>query len=289
MRSFARSLVLIAAFAVVVFAQQATRAPQQKSGDSRNTPKLTLGDSDGSPGGSIVVPIYFAPAEGVAAGEIKLDVSFVSRNLKYSRINRGIAAESGNVDVRAELKEGKNDKGLEISTLRITASIPSPKPGQKGIPAGLLGYLTLLVNEKAGPANITLRTSGEAAELGLDRLDQGVPARPRLDEDPHLPGPFRPGQGDKLDPVLPGRVRPTAGPDQYGSIRALLAGVGRRELIGQEHQRQPNLLVDVALSLDGLLDPGRLVETPVQAREEQRHERERHQHLEQCKAAVSSS
>jgi hypothetical protein len=147
----------------------------QESRQKADTPKLTLGDSDGSPGGSIVVPIYFSPSESVEVGELKAMVTFVSKNMKYSSIKKGLAAESGNVDLKAELKEGKNDKGLETSTLTITAVIPSPKPGQKGIPPGLIGYLTLKVNETAGPANITMRTTGQAMELGTKK------ALPKLD------------------------------------------------------------------------------------------------------------
>jgi len=178
MRRFVRSLVVVGSLLLAggfaSAAAQATGGPQQKSSDPKNTPRLTLGDSSGSPGNSVVVPIYFAPAEGVEVGQLKVDIHFVSRNLKYSSVTRGLAAESGNVEVHSELKEGKNDKGLETSTLTIVASISSPKLGQKGIPGGLLGYITLQVNEKAGPANITLRATGEAAELGTKKPIQNL-------------------------------------------------------------------------------------------------------------------
>ena len=148
----------------VVFAQEASNPSP--------VPKLTLGDSDGSPGGTVVVPIYFTPVEGLEVGQIQFDVNFVSKNLKYSKISKGTAADAGNVDLKATLKEGKNEKGLETSTLSVVASIPSPKPDQKGIPAGLIGYITLAVNEKAGPANITMRATAQAAEL---RTGKAVP------------------------------------------------------------------------------------------------------------------
>ena len=166
MRLFGRSLVVIAS---LILTGWFTLASAQKPVEPKNPPKLSLGDSDGTPGGSVVVPIYFAPAEGVEVGELKFSVNFVSRNMKYANLKRGLAAESGNVEMHAEVKEDKNDKGLEVSTLSVLASIPSPKPGQKGMPAGLLGYITFQVNEKAGPANITLRATGEAAELGTKR------------------------------------------------------------------------------------------------------------------------
>jgi cohesin domain-containing protein len=146
-----------------------TAAAAQDSGvegSQKNAPHLTLGDSDGSPGGNIVVPIYFAPSDAVEVGELKFDINFVSRNLKYSSVKRGLAAEAGNVDVHADSKEGKNDKGLETTTLTVVAAVAQAKPGQKGIPGGLLGYITLNVSDKAGPANITLRVTAQAAEFG---------------------------------------------------------------------------------------------------------------------------
>ncbi len=173
MRILLRRFVVIAGLILAgcfpaAFAQQPSAAPQ-KTSDSKITPKLTLGDSDGNPGGNIVVPIYFSPVDGMEVGQLKFDIKFVSKNLKYSKVSRGIAAESGNVEIHPELKEEKNDKGLELSTLTIVASIATPKPGQKGIPGGLLGYITFKVNESAGPANITLHATAEAAELGTKK------------------------------------------------------------------------------------------------------------------------
>lgn len=170
MRSFraglaALCLLIAAGYFTTALGQQGSGGSQQKPADAKAAPKITLGDSDGSPGGSVVVPIYLAPAEGVEIGELILYVNFVSKNLKYSTVKKGLAAESGNVDLHADVKDDKNDKGLETSTLTIAASIAGPKPGHKGIPAGLLGYITFKVNEKAGPANITLRATAEASEL----------------------------------------------------------------------------------------------------------------------------
>lgn len=174
--------LLTAGFLTAATAQQPGRASKGKTaqtGESRaqsaapkSGPKVSLGDSDGAPGGSVVVPIYFRASEVAEIGKLKVEITFVSRNLKYSSVKKGLAAESGNVDVRAELKEGKTEKGLETSTLFIEAAVPQGKPGQKGMPAGLLGYITFKVNESAGPANITLRTTGSAFELGSNKAVQ---------------------------------------------------------------------------------------------------------------------
>ena len=148
-------------------------AAQEQSGeaekyliDPKTTTRITLGSSSGTPGTLLVVPIYFTPAEGVQVGRLSLDVNFVSANLKFSKLDRGIAAELGNVDVSTDLQVGENEDGVETTTLSITASIPSEEPSEKGIPAGLLGYLTMRIEEDGRAASITLRTSAEGSTLG---------------------------------------------------------------------------------------------------------------------------
>ena len=156
---------------VMVLACQA--AAQEQSGEAENatidpktTTRVTLGSSSGTPGTSLVVPIYFTPAEGVQVGRLKLDVNFVSANLKFSKLDRGIAAELGNVDVSTDMQVEENENGLETTTLSVTASLPSEEPSEKGIPAGLLGYLTMRIEEDGRPASITLRTSAEGSTFG---------------------------------------------------------------------------------------------------------------------------
>ena len=57
------------------------------------------------------------------------------------------------MDVSSDLQVGENENGVETTTLSITASIPSEEPSEKGIPAGLLGYLTMRIEEDGQPAS----------------------------------------------------------------------------------------------------------------------------------------
>lgn len=154
----------------------ANRAREQERIDPKTIPRVTLVDTSGTPGTSVVVPLYFTPAENLAVGWLKLEVGYVSASLKFSRLDRGIAAEMGSVDVDAEVKEGKNERGLETQTLTITASFLSPDPPKLGIPFGLLAYLTLKISETARAASITLRSSVEARELGTNKPVQNLRA-----------------------------------------------------------------------------------------------------------------
>ncbi|MBI4460454.1 MAG: hypothetical protein HY648_10405 [Acidobacteria bacterium] len=145
------------------------------SAQQAEAPKATrviLGSTSGPPASPVVVPIYFTPLEGVDVGRLTLTVDFISRNLKFSKIDPGVAAEMGKVDVTAEAKDGKNEEGLETTTLTITASFLQSPPPDKGIPSGLLGYLSLDVNADARPATINLRAAAEAQDL---KTNQPIP------------------------------------------------------------------------------------------------------------------
>ena len=165
-----RTATLMGLLCHVAAAQQSSGKPEAKEQiDPKTTTRITLGSSSGTPGMSVVVPIYFTPAEGVTVGRLKLEVNFVSANLKFNKLERGIAAEMGNVDLTSDLKLGKNEKGLETSDLTVQAGFPSSESPQKGIPPGLLGYLTLKINDTGRPATITLRAKVEGAEAGSNK------------------------------------------------------------------------------------------------------------------------
>ena len=157
------------AVGLMLFVGLSPSAIAQQPAETTKATRVTLGSSSGTPGTSVVVPIYFTPLEGVEVGRLKLTVDFVSKNLKYSKMDPGIAAEMGKVDLNTEKKEGKNEQDLETTTLTITASFLTPEPPDKGIPSGLLGYLTLKINDDAIAASINLKAAAEGAELKTNK------------------------------------------------------------------------------------------------------------------------
>lgn len=137
--------------------------------DPKTTNRIRLGSGSGGPGDPVVIPIYFTPAEGAKAGKLRVEIEFVSANLKYEKMEPGISADTGNVKVSGELKTSKNEKGLEISTVTVQASLPASGAPPQGIPGGLLAYVNLRISEKGRPATVTLRGTAEATELASDK------------------------------------------------------------------------------------------------------------------------
>ncbi len=169
-----RLAIFLLAAVTVAHAQQETGKTDQKSVDPKTTTRITLGSVVGEPGAKVVVPVYFTPAEQVKVGRVKLEIKFVSRNLKFSRIEKGIIAEAGNFEVESSVKEEKNEQGLEISTLTLATAFPAGE--SSAIPSGLLAYLNFEIQPEANAAEISLRVTAEAAELGTNQPVRDVRA-----------------------------------------------------------------------------------------------------------------
>ncbi len=170
----ASSLIAIAMLWMANYcrAQEQSKTPEQQDKfDPKTTTRITLGSTAGAPGELVMVPIYLTPAEGASVGKLKLQVSYVSVNLKFTKLALGLAAEQGGVNLQTETKDGKNEKDIEEQTLTITGSTAS---ATKGIPSGLLGYVTLKISENGRPATITLRASAEAEELGPKKQTESI-------------------------------------------------------------------------------------------------------------------
>ena len=157
-------VVVIAMVCQFGYAQNNAGSSSKTEGiDPMTTTRITLGSVSGAVGTSVVVPIYFTPAPGVSVGHLKLKIQFVSANMKFRKLERGIAAEMANIDLKTDLKDGKNDQGVDNSTLTIDATAPS---GGAGMTPGLLGYINLDISATGRPAKISMRTSAEAEETG---------------------------------------------------------------------------------------------------------------------------
>ena len=170
------NVMLLSLLCHTATAQEDSRNVQEKGAiDPKNTTRLELASNIGPPGAVVVIPIYFTPAQGVEVGSLKLEVHFVSAFLKFEKFEGGPAAKMGNVDLSSNVKVGKNEQGMEVSTLTVLASFLSSELPKNGIPAGILGYLTMRLSEKAPPAAvIRLRTVAEGTELGSNKPLQNL-------------------------------------------------------------------------------------------------------------------
>jgi hypothetical protein len=137
---------------------------QERQIDPETTVRVSIGRTTAQPDSTPMLPIYFTPPETKAVGNVTLQVTYVSANVKFDRLEPGPAADSGSVKLGAEVKAGKNENGVATETVTITAAAPPQSPA--GIPGGLLAYLTLRASPEARPAKIALRSAASATAPG---------------------------------------------------------------------------------------------------------------------------
>ena len=157
------ALVIPVVLAIAQLAGNASPAAQG-GGDQKST-RVALAGSSAEPGEAVLIPIYINPGPGLEIGKIKVEVNYVSANMKYEKSDPGTSIDSSTMDFQTEVNDGKNDKGVDTQTIAVSAALKSPQSAKSGIPSGLLAFLTLRLSKNGRPAVITLRTTAEGSEL----------------------------------------------------------------------------------------------------------------------------
>src|SRR5690242_8803098 len=76
--------LLLGLFMLVSNARAQQASPNRKRSESPSV--ITVGSSAAAPGDLVVAPVYFTPAEGAQVGKLKVVITFVSANLKFSKV-----------------------------------------------------------------------------------------------------------------------------------------------------------------------------------------------------------
>ena len=139
-------------------------ALQDQSTSSEVVPRVALAELSGTPGASLMVPLYFTPDLKTPLRSFVVDIEFVSNNLKFQKASRGVAAEQANVDITTSVTDAPaDDKGVTRSKLRVTAALTGQTPNE-GMPDGLLAYLLFQISLEAKPFAIKLTPTVVSAE-----------------------------------------------------------------------------------------------------------------------------
>ncbi|OFW39730.1 MAG: hypothetical protein A3J28_11340 [Acidobacteria bacterium RIFCSPLOWO2_12_FULL_60_22] len=135
-----------------------------KETPSEPVPRVAVGEINGTPGASLMIPLYFTPDPQNPLRSLTVEVDYVSNNLKFQKASRGLVTEQAGADVSTTLTDGKPDaKNVTRSKLRISVALMEKDPKQ-GIPDGLLAYLLFQISMDAKPFAIKLNTAVLAAE-----------------------------------------------------------------------------------------------------------------------------
>ena len=145
-------------------AKSALQSSAEETQDSSEAaPRVSVGEITGTPGSSLMLPLYYTADPDVPLRSLIVEIEYVSNSLKFNKASRGVVTEQVGADVAATLIEGTpNEDGVTRSKLQIATSLVEENP-EKGIPGGLLAFLLFRVSSDAKPFAIRLNTSVVAA------------------------------------------------------------------------------------------------------------------------------
>jgi len=136
---------------------------QEATPQTPDPPYVSIGTVDGSPGASLIVPVYYTADPKTAIRSVTLELEFVSNNLEFQDATKGVVDED-RLEVSNTLTKGSPDsKGVTRSKLRLTATLKEDKSAE-GLANGLIAYLMFQLSAEAKPFVITLTPTIIAAE-----------------------------------------------------------------------------------------------------------------------------
>ncbi len=164
-RSFALRVVL---FAALCLAPMPCAAAQQAGGGNAEAeaslPRVAVGEINGNPGTTLMVPLYFTPDPNRPLRSITVELDYVSNSLKFQNAASGTAVEQAGATLNTTLTDGVPDENnVTRSKLRIAVAVPETETG-RSIPDGLLSFLMFRVSTDARAFAIRLNTTVVSAE-----------------------------------------------------------------------------------------------------------------------------
>jgi len=130
---------------------------KSESADSGTVPRISLDNITGSPGASLMIPLYYTPDPKQPLRSVAVEIDYVSNHLKFEKASRGVILDDVAADITTDVSDGAPDAktGVVRSKLRAAVSVKDKKP-QKGLPEGLLVYLLFNVTLDAKPFTFKL-------------------------------------------------------------------------------------------------------------------------------------
>jgi hypothetical protein len=181
------SLAALLLIVVVLPSRLSAQAESAAPAGAQSVPRIAVGEISGTPGASLMVPLYYTPDPKVPLRSVAVEIEFVSNNLEFQKVAKGLAADSSGAEVTGTVTKGTpDDKGVTRSKLLVTTKLADAN-SQKGLDEGLLAYLLFQISLQAKPFAIKLNPTVVAAEdlraqkVAKVAADPGVVAVEALD------------------------------------------------------------------------------------------------------------
>lgn len=107
---------------------------------------VNLGANAASPGERVTLPVTFSAPGDLEVGEVSFALSFPPALIRFIEAIKGPTAESGEIEIKAQLRHSDANEGEDILQLDVRAS--------QRVPDGLLIKLAFEISEEAQAGSV---------------------------------------------------------------------------------------------------------------------------------------
>lgn len=140
------------------------QAPNSAGGEQNESATVSLGTVAVQVGSTATIPLYYSLGGSNPLRSFHMEVEFVSNSVKFTKAEKGVAAEAQEFDLAVEAKElPPDDKKIVRTHLNIDLSMGDADPS-KSLPEGLWAYLYVDVPANAKAFSIVLTPTVVSAQ-----------------------------------------------------------------------------------------------------------------------------
>lgn len=135
---------------------------------AQDSTRINVGFASAKPTDQIDIPITFSGAEGTQAGTLAAKISYPKTVLSFTSVERALAAELADAEVKATAGDHGSDKNLGVVDLTITGKTP--------IKPGIVAYVKFNAAKDAQKGELELallESTAKAADGGPVQLAKG--------------------------------------------------------------------------------------------------------------------
>lgn len=123
---------------------------------AQESTRVNVGFASAKPTDLIDIPVTFSGAEGAQAGNLVARINFPKALLAYENVERALAAELADAEVKAAISEDAADKAQGVIELTIS--------GKTVIKPGIVAYMKFRVAKDAPKGEVPLKLLNAAAK-----------------------------------------------------------------------------------------------------------------------------
>src|SRR5688572_20867640 len=122
---------------------------------AQESTRINVGFASAKPTDLIDIPVTFSGGESAQASSLAVQVSFPKEVLTYESVERALAAELADAEIKATVADDASDKSLAVVNVGIEGKSP--------IKPGIVAYVKFRVSKEAKKGEVQLKLLATSA------------------------------------------------------------------------------------------------------------------------------